>query len=344
VTTAAPTLERPGRGPRALGRFLGSSMTRYVLRRLLWAAAMLVVVSALTFLIFYAFPSTDPAALRAGRQATPELIAQIRHALGLDRPVYVQFGLYMKNLFLHGDLGYSYQNDVSVRSEIFARLPATLALTAGAVVVWLAIGIPVGILSAIRPRSPLDRVAMGVSLVGISAPVYWLGLVALFLFASDIGKVHLFGGAGSYVPLTQDPRAWLSSLILPWLVLAAAFAAFYARMVRANLIDVLGEDYIRTARAKGLPEGRVIVRHGLRAALTPVVTIAGLDIGILLGGAVLTETVFNIPGVGRFAYDSIVNSDLPAIQGTVLFGAAFIVVANLIVDILYAFLDPRVRY
>jgi peptide/nickel transport system permease protein len=174
--------------------------------------------------------------------------------------------------------------------------------------------------------------------------VYWLGLVALFLFASDIGRLHLFGGAGSYVPLGQDPRAWFSSLILPWFVLAASFAAFYARMVRGNLIEVMGEDYIRTARAKGLSERRVILRHGVRAALTPVVTIAGLDIGILLGGAVLTETVFNIPGVGRFAYDSIVNSDLPAIQGTVLVGAFFIIVANLVVDVLYAFLDPRVRY
>ena len=319
-------------------------MTLYVARRLLWAAAMLVIVSALTFLIFYAFPSTDPAALRAGRQATPELIAQIRHSLGLDRPVYDQFSIYLKNLALHFNLGYSYQNNISVRSEIFTRLPATISLTVGAVVVWLAIGIPIGVLSAIRPRSLLDRFAMGAALVGISAPVYWLGLVALFLFASDIGKVHLFGGAGTYVPLTQDPGGWFSSLILPWFVLAAAFAAFYARMVRGNLIEVLGEDYIRTARAKGLPERRVILRHGLRAALTPVVTLAGLDIGILLGGAVLTETVFNIPGVGRFAYDSIVNSDLPAIQGTVLFGAIFIIVANLIVDIAYAFLDPRVRY
>jgi peptide/nickel transport system permease protein len=220
----------------------------------------------------------------------------------------------------------------------------TASLTIGAAFFWLLIGIPIGVLSAIRPRSALDRVAMGAALVGISAPVYWLGLVALFLFASDIGKLHLFGGAGSYVPLTQDPGGWFSSLILPWFVLAAAFAAFYARMVRGNLIEVLGEDYIRTARAKGLAERRVILRHGLRAALTPVVTLAGLDIGILLGGAVLTETVFNIPGVGRFAYDSIVNSDLPAIQGTVLFGAIFIIVANLIVDIAYAFLDPRVRY
>ena len=319
-------------------------MTLYIIRRLLWAIAMLVIVSALTFLIFYAFPSADPAALRAGRQATPELIAQIRHALGLDRPVYDQFGIYMRNLVLHFDLGYSYQNNVSVRSEIFSRLPATVSLTVGAVVVWLLIGIPIGVLSAVRPRSLLDRFAMGAALVGISAPVYWLGLVALFLFADDIGRIPLFGGAGSYVPLSQNPAGWFKSLILPWFVLAAAFAAFYARMVRGNLLDVLGEDYIRTARAKGLAERRVVLKHGLRAALTPVVTIAGLDIGILLGGAVLTETVFNIPGVGRFAYDSIVNSDLPAIQGTVLFGAIFIIVANLIVDIAYAFLDPRVRY
>jgi peptide/nickel transport system permease protein len=185
---------------------------------------------------------------------------------------------------------------------------------------------------------------MGFALVAISAPVYWLGLTALFLFANDIGKLHLFGGAGSYVPLTQNPGQWFSSLVLPWLVLASAFAAFYARMVRGNLIEAMGEDYVRTARAKGLSERRVIVRHGVRSALTPVVTMAGLDIGILLGGAVLTETVFNIPGVGRYAYDSIVNSDLPAIQGTVLFGAFFIIVANLVVDVLYAFLDPRVRY
>ena len=319
-------------------------MTLYIVRRLLWAVLMLLAVSALTFVIFYTLPSADPAALRAGRQATPELIAQIRHSLGLDRPVYDQFFIYMKNLVLHFNLGYSYQNNISVRAEIASRLPATLSLTAGAVFVWMLIGIPVGVLSAIKPRSLLDRVAMGASLVGISAPVYWLGLVALFLFASDIGRIRLFGGAGSYVSITHDPRAWFSSLILPWFVLAASFAAFYARMVRGNLLEVMGEDYIRTARAKGVFERRVIVRHGLRAALTPVVTIIGLDIGILLGGAVLTETVFNIPGIGRFAYDSIVNSDLPAIQGTVLFGAVFIVVANLIVDILYAFLDPRVRY
>jgi len=321
-----------------------SSLLRYVVRRILWGVFLLLVVSALTFVIFYTFPSADPATLRAGRQATPQLIASIRHSLGLDQPVYVQYWRYLKGLVLHFDLGYSYQNDVSVKQELFTRMPVTISLTVGAFVVWIAAAIPIGVISALRSRSLLDRTTMGISLVAISAPVYWLGLLALFLFASDIGRVHLFPGAGSYTPFSQSPWHWFTSLLMPWFVLAAGFAAFYARMIRGNLIDVLGEDYIRTARAKGLTERRVVGRHALRSALTPIVTMAGLDIGILLGGAILVETVFNIPGIGRFAYDSIVNSDLPAIQGTVLFGAIFIIVANLVVDILYAFLDPRVRY
>jgi peptide/nickel transport system permease protein len=316
----------------------------YIGRRLAWGLVLLLIVSFLTFAIFYLFPSADPAALRAGRSATPQLIAQIRHQLGLDQPFYEQYWIYMKGIFLHFDLGFSYQNNEPVRAQILSRLPATISLTTGAFVVWIAIGIPIGIVSAIRRRSLLDRVTMGGALVAISAPVYWLGLVALFLFGEGTGKLQWLGGAGSYAPLTVDPGRWFSSLVLPWFVLAAAFAAFYARMGRANLSETMNEDYIRTARAKGLSEGRVIGRHGLRAALTPLVTMAGLDLGLLLGGAVLTETVFNIPGVGRFAYDSIINSDLPAIQGTVLFGAFFIILANLVVDVLYAFLDPRVRY
>ena len=348
---AAPRVGTPGGGPAPLSASsawiwgaLGSSTVRYVFRRVLWGVFLLFVVSGLTFLIFYAFPSADPAALRAGRQATPQLIAQIRHSLGLDKPLYDQYWIYMKGLVLHFDLGYSYQNNISVRSEIVSRLPATISLTAGAFVVWMLAGIPVGVISALRPRSLLDRVSMGASLLAISAPVYWLGLILLLLFSSDIGLIPLLPGAGSYTPLTTDPKQWFLSLLMPWFVLAAAFAAFYARMVRGNLIDAMGEDYVRTARAKGLSERRVVGRHGMRAALTPVVTMAGLDLGILLGGAVLTETVFNIPGVGRFAYDSIVNSDLPAIQGTVLFGAVFIIGANIVVDVLYAFIDPRVRY
>jgi peptide/nickel transport system permease protein len=323
---------------------VSSPTLRYIVRRILWGVFLLFVVSGLTFLIFYTFPSADPAALRAGRQATPELIAQIRHSLGLDQPLYDQYWRYMKELVLHFDLGYSYQNAVSVRSELMTRLPVTISLTIGAFVVWMLVAIPVGVISALRRRSLLDRTTMGFALVAISAPVYWLGLLALFLFSNDIGLVHIFPGAGTYTPFSQDPWHWFTSLLMPWFVLAAAFAAFYARMVRGNLLEVLGEDYIRTARAKGLPGRRVVVRHALRSALTPIVTMAGVDIGILLGGAILTETVFNIPGVGRFAYDAIVNSDLPAIQGTVLFGAFFIIAANLFVDIVYAFLDPRVRY
>jgi peptide/nickel transport system permease protein len=327
-----------------LSKVGSSTLLRYVVRRLLWGVVLLFVVSALTFLIFTTFPSADPASLRAGRQATPELIAQIRHTLGLDQPVYVQYWRYLKGLVLHFDLGYSYQNDVPVRSALLQRLPVTISLTVGAFVIWMLVAIPIGVVSALRRKSLLDRATMGAVLVAISAPVYWLGLLALFLFSNDIGLVHLLPGAGTYTPFSQNPWHWFTSLLMPWCVLAAAFAAFYARMVRSNLIDVLGEDYIRTARAKGLSGRRIIVRHALRSALTPIVTMAGLDVGILLGGAILTETVFNIPGVGRYAYDAIVNSDLPTIQGTVLFGAFFIISANLFVDIVYAFLDPRVRY
>jgi peptide/nickel transport system permease protein len=319
-------------------------MGRYIIRRLLWVIVLLIVVSAVTFLIFYALPSADPAVLRAGRSPNPALIASIRHNLGLDKPIYVQYWRYMKGVVLHFNFGYSYQFSQPVRTMIFQRLPATISLTVGAVIIWLLIGLPIGILSAVRSRSVMDRTAMGGALLAISAPSYWLGLVALFLFANDIGIVKIFDGAGTYTGLTADPARWFGSLLLPWLVLAAAFAAFYSRLLRANLIEVMSEDYIRTARAKGLTERRVIFRHGVRSAITPIVTVLGLDIGGLLGGAILIETVFNIPGVGRLAYQGIENADLPVIQGTVLFGAFFIVFANLIVDIVYAFLDPRVRY
>jgi len=319
-------------------------MTRYIIRRLLWGVALLFIVSALTFVLFDLLPSGDPAKLRAGRTATPQAIAHIRDELGLDKPVYTQFYDYMKGVVLHFDRGYSYYSHASVKSLIAERLPATVSLAAGAIAIWLLVGLSVGIVSAVRRRTPLDRAAMGTALVFISAPEYWLGLLALFLFASDIGKVAVFPGAGSYVAFSSEPVKWFTALILPWLVLAASFAAVYARLLRGSLIEVLGEDYIRTARAKGLSERRVVMRHGVRGAITPIVTVLGLDIGTLLGGALLIEVVFNIPGVGRLNFDAINHADFPIVQGTVLLAALFIVVANLLVDISYAFLDPRVRF
>ncbi|SRR5581483_9053034 len=319
-------------------------MATYIVRRILWGIVMLLLVSAITFVFFNVFPSADPATLRAGRNASPQIIHYIRHELGLDKSVPVQFFNYMKNIFLHFNFGYSFYTGASVLSLIKDRLPATISLAVGAAIIWLAMGIPVGILSAIKRGSILDRMAMGVALVFVSMPVFWLGLVVLFLFAEDIGRFHLLPGANTYTGLTVDPWKWFTSLIMPWFVLAATSAAVYSRVLRGSLIEAMGEDYIRTARAKGLRERRVIFRHGVRSAITPVVTIFGLDLGALLGGAVITETVFNIPGIGRLNLDAINHSDFPIVQGTVILATLFIVVANILVDIAYAYLDPRVRY
>ncbi len=319
-------------------------MTRYIIRRILWGVLLLVLVAALTFVLFRILPTGDPARLRAGRDPSPRVVAEIRASLGLNKPLITQFWLYMKNLFLHFDLGYSYVDGASVRSLIFERLPATISLTVGSALIWLAIGLPVGIISALRRRSRLDRASMGTALLFVSAPEYWLGLIVLYLFAADIGQVKVFPGAGSYVGLTSDPAKWFTSLLLPWMVLAASFAAVYARLMRSSLIETMQEDYIRTARAKGLTERRVVLHHGVRAAINPIMTIFALDVGTLLGGAILIETVFDIPGIGRLSYDALTHADFPVIEGTVLLVALFIVVANILVDIAYAFIDPRVRY
>jgi len=318
-------------------------MLTFIVRRILWGILAVVIVIAITFLLFYILPSANPAVLRGGRNASPKTIAYISMELGLDKPIYVQFWDYLKNIVLHFNLGYSFYSDAPVAGLIRDRLPATISLASGAVIVTLVAGIPVGIVSAIRRRTLFDRASMSTALIFVSAPTYWLGLIVLYLFAADIGRFKVFHGAGSYVALTSDPGRWFGSLILPWIVLAAGSAAVYARILRGSLIDVMGEDYIRTARAKGLRERRVVMRHGVRSAITPIVTIIGLDIGALLGGAVLTETVFDIPGIGRLNYDAITHSDFPIVQGTVLIAALFIIVANIIVDIGYAYLDPRVR-
>jgi peptide/nickel transport system permease protein len=318
-------------------------VTRYVIRRLLWGVLLLIIVSALTFLFFRVIPTGNPAVLRAGRDPQPHLIKEIERVLGLNKSLPTQFWDYLKEIFLHFNFGYSYYSQESVIALIRERLPATLSLTVGAAFLWVIGGLSVGIISALRRHTWLDRTAMGTALVAVSAPVFWLGLILLFLFANDIGKFKLLPGAGSYVGLTSDPLKWFESLLMPWIVLASTSAAVFARLVRGSLIETMGEDYIRTARAKGLPE-RAVVRQGVRSAINPSVTLLALEIGILLGGAVLIETVFNIPGVGRLSYNAIIDSDFSVIQGTVLLAAMFIILANIAADIAYAYLDPRVRY
>jgi peptide/nickel transport system permease protein len=316
----------------------------YIVRRLIWGVVLLFVVLFITFFIFYVLPSADPAKQRAGKAASEEQIENVRVSQGLDKPFYEQFFTYTENVVLHADFGDSIISNTPVRDRIVDRIPATLSLTFGAVIIWITVAFTVGTLSAVKRRTWIDRTAMTGALLGISAPVYWLGLVALYLFSEDLGVFPLLPGQDTYVPLGENATEWFTSLIMPWFVLAAAFAAIYARVLRSNLLDVLGEDYIRTARAKGLRERRVVLKHGVRAAVTPVVTLLGIDLGVLLGGAILTETVFNIPGLGRESFDAIENGDLPVVQGVVIFSASAIILLNIIVDIAYAFLDPRVRY
>jgi ABC-type dipeptide/oligopeptide/nickel transport systems, permease components len=322
-------------------------MGRYLIRRTLFLILVLFIVSIITFIVFVKLPSQDPAIRAAGRSPTPELIATIRAKFGLDQPIYVQFSRFARGLvpwpgiFLNEDVYFSYTNHVAVKEEIYSRVPVTATLALGAAVVWLALGLPIGIVSAIKPRSIFDRAGMIFALIGVSAPVFWLGLLSLYIFWY---KLQWLPGSGIPPDENMVEAVMAGRFILPWFVLALSFAAFYSRMVRGNLIETMSEDYIRTARAKGISENRVIFKHGLRAALTPVVTMLGLDIGILLGGAVITETVFNLPGLGQYAVRSLLNSDFPAIMGVTIFAAFFICVANLFVDVAYAFLDPRVRY
>ena len=263
-------------------------MIRYIVRRLLWGALLLIIVAALTFLLFRVLPTGNPALLRAGRDPQPGLVKEIERLLGLNKSLPVQFWDYMKEIFLHFQFGYSYYSQEAVRGLIGERISATLSLTVGAAVLWVIGGLSVGVISALRRHTLVDRFAMGGALVAISMPEFWFGFVLLLLFANDIGKVKIFPGAGSYVGLTYDPWKWFTSLILPWIVLASGSAAVFARLMRSSLSETMGEDYIRTARAKGLRE-RQVVGHGVRSAINPIVTLFGLEVGVLLGGALLVE-------------------------------------------------------
>jgi peptide/nickel transport system permease protein len=323
----------------------GSGMALYILRRLGWAIVVVNVVVFITFLVFFKLPNGDPALRFVGKFPTQENIDLARQRLHLDKPFYIEYWYFMKN-FVSGDengwpgLGYSYGNYISVRTEVLQRAPRTLWLIAGAATIWLVGGVAIGVLSAVKRRTIIDRGAMGFALFGISAPVFWLGLMALYLVWKKAG---LTGGSG-YTPIDQGVGQWASHMILPWLVLALLYIAIYARLTRNNLLETLGEDYIRTARAKGLPERTVIFKHGLRASLTPIVTMFGLDIALLVGGAIITESVFNLQGLGYLAINSALQQDLPIVLGVVLLASVAVALANLVVDILYAFIDPRVRY
>ena len=317
-------------------------MIRFLAQRLGFGALVLLTLSSFVFFLFFVAPG-DPARVIAGDKATEQQLEQIRTNLGVDRPVIEQYGSFLTRA-VQGDLGYSYRNRQPVAQIILRRVPATVSLVAGAVVLWLSIGIPIGLMSARAPGSLRDRLGQGFILVGLSFPTFVLGMMALYTlyFLPRQAGFTLFP-PGGYKPLTGGVLNWAWHLALPWVTLALVMAALYARLTRGQMLEVLGEDYIRTARAKGLSERRVIWKHGMRAALTPLVTQLGADIAMLLGGVIVIEQVFGLQGVGQLAVQAVANQDRPIIIGVVLLGGVFIVAANIIVDLLYVILDPRVR-
>ena len=335
-------------------------MLTYLIRRLIATVVLLLVVSVITFAIFFLIPrwggaSADTMATRyVGRTATAATVHETAVRLGFTDPVYVQYGRWAKGVVAGADynlgsetvhcpapcLGYSFIRQQPIFPELVDRAPVTFSLAIGAALIWVVLGISVGVLSALRRGSFFDRAAMTFALAGVSLPIFWTGLMALAFFSYKWGITAV---GGSYTPFTQNPIEWGYDLLLPWITLALLFSAQYARLTRAGMLETMNEDYIRTARAKGLRERNVVVKHGLRGALTPLLTIFGLDFGLLIGGAVLTETAFGLNGLGKYAVDGIRANDLPQILGVTLLAAFFVVFANLVVDLLYAVVDPRVR-
>jgi peptide/nickel transport system permease protein len=334
-------------------------MITFIVRRLIATVLLLIIVSMVTFAIFFLLPKLGGettyglATQYVGRNPTRAAVLQVEQQLGLNQPIYLQYWHYLSAI-VAGEhyrsgaqsvycpppcFGYSFKNQQPVWPMLVSNIPVTASLALGAAVLWLVAGIAVGVVSALRRGTLFDRVSMGVALAGISLPIFFTGLVSLELFSY---KWAIFPDV-QYVAITQNPLLWAKNLVLPWICLAFLYSALYARLTRAGMLETMSEDYIRTARAKGLPERTVIVKHGLRAALTPIVTIFGLDLGLLLGGALITEFTFSLHGLGLFTIEAIQNQDFPEIMGVVMLAAFFIVIANLIVDILYSVVDPRVR-
>jgi peptide/nickel transport system permease protein len=313
-------------------------MLVFVVRRVLGMVLVLIAVSFIVFLIFVIVPGGDPAVRIAGRTANDQNIANIRHDWGFDQPFYIQYKDLMQKAFTNKLV--SQTNQTSVDTQIWQGIPATFSLAIGAAAIWLFFSILVGVFSAITAGRLSDRLITLLALIGISMPVFWLGLLSRYFLAEK----NTWFPDGEYVPITQNPAQWFFHLLLPWFVLAVLFIGFYGRVLRGNILDTINEDYVRTARAKGVDPRRVLIKHVLRNSLIPIVTLFGLDFaGVLGGGAILTETVFDLHGVGQYAQQSIANFDLPPIIGVTLFGAFFIVAFSAIVDFLYAFLDPRIR-
>ncbi|HLU74200.1 MAG TPA: ABC transporter permease [Nonomuraea sp.] len=335
-------------------------MLTYIIRRLIGAVAMLVVISMVTFGIFFVVPQwagATPESLASryvGRAATEQTVALVAERLGFNDPVVVQYGRFVKGIFAGAEydygagvehcpapcLGYSFISGQPVWPDLIDRMPVTFSLAIGAAVLWVVAGVSVGVISALRRGSFFDRLSMGTALAGVSLPIFFTGMLSLVVFSYGLGWTP---PGGSWTDFSENPGQWAYNLLLPWITLAFLFAATYARLTRAGMLETMGEDYIRTARAKGLHERDVVVKHGLRAALTPILTLFGIDFGLLIGGAILTETTYTLPGLGQFAILAIRNQDLPQVMGVVLFAASFVVVASLVVDLLYAWVDPRVR-
>jgi peptide/nickel transport system permease protein len=315
----------------------------FLIRRTIGAILVCLAVTFIVFIIFILVPGggkTGTAERIAGKNATPDLVKSVEHKWGFDRPIYIQYAKMIDQMFTNKLVSYTSQQNVL--TQIVQGMPATFSLTIGAGIIWLFFGILVGVISAVTAGRLSDRVITVLALIGISMPVVWLGIITRYYLAEG-GVTTLFPD-GEYVGILSNPLQWFWHLLLPWLVLAVLFIGFYGRVLRGNILDAINEDYVRTAKAKGLSPRRIMVKHVLRTSLIPIVTLFGLDFaGVLGGGAILTETVFDLHGVGQYAAQSINNFDLPPIMGVTMYGAFFIVVFSVLVDLFYAYLDPRIR-